>query len=436
MSTAPVEDPRQTLLQHLERERRARLEAEAIAERALRELQAKSEALNREVSERRKVEAEYRQSQKMEAMGVLAGGVAHDFNNLLTVINGYSEVVGARLPPDSPLQDMIRQIAHAGERAALLTQQLLVFSRKQALEPKVINLNAIVTDVAKLLRRLIGEDIELKLQLDEDLAWLRGDPGQLGQVLLNLAINARDAMPDGGVLTVKTGNADLTDLHRHGIVDAEPCRYVRLEVSDTGCGMDEVTRARAFEPFFTTKEPGKGTGLGLATVYGAVRQSGGHIALASAPGWGAAFRLYFPIVEGAAADQQDSGVRRILGGTETVLLVEDEQAVCELARYTLETQGYVVLEARNGEEAMRIANTHPDAIDLLVTDLVMPGIGGRILAQRLRDVRGDVKVLYMSGYAGDVTARHRALLAPASFLQKPFAPRDLLLSVRAALASP
>ncbi|MEZ4363273.1 MAG: response regulator [Kofleriaceae bacterium] len=432
--TQPDDLSEHLLRRRLERERRGRLEAEAIAERALRELYDKNEALMREMSERQEVEAQFRQSQKMEAMGVLAGGVAHDFNNLLTVINGYADVILTRLPADSPLQDLVRHIAEAGERAALLTQQLLVFSRKQVLEPKVLNLNTVVTGVAKLLRRLIGEHIQLELALDATLRPMRGDPGQLGQVLLNLAINARDAMPGGGVLTVKTTNVEVGDLHRHGLIEARPARYLRLEVSDTGHGMDEATRARVFEPFFTTKDPGKGTGLGLATVYGVVKQSEGHIAVASAPGWGATFRLYFPSVEAAPAEEPISETQRALTGSETVLLVEDDPAVCELARYTLEGQGYTVLEARDGDEALRLAELHPERIDLLVTDVVMPGLGGRAVAERLRARRRGVKVLYMSGYAGDFGAEARRV-EDDRMLQKPFAPRDLLLRVREALRS-
>jgi len=424
----------QQLRRRLERERSGRLEAEAIAEHALRELYDKNVALVKEMEERQRLEAEYRQSQKMEAMGVLAGGVAHDFNNLLTVISGYSEVLQARLPPHSPLQELVGQIAQAGERAALLTRQLLAFSRKQRLEPRVLSLNTVVHDIAKMLRRLIGEDVELRLLLDPRLGQLRADPGQLGQVLLNLAINARDAMPRGGVLTIRTANVEAHEHHRSVLIAARRGRYLMLEVADTGCGMDEATRARIFEPFFTTKEAGKGTGLGLSTVYGIVTQSDGLIEVASAPGRGAAFRLYFPISgEPAAARRRTEGVSE-LGGEETVLLVEDEAAVRELARSALEAQGYCMLEARDGEEALRLAQGHGGEIHLLVTDLVMPGMGGRQLAERLQEERRATRVLYVSGYAGDVMLRYGGSHGEAALLlQKPFTPRELLMRVREVL---
>jgi two-component system, cell cycle sensor histidine kinase and response regulator CckA len=425
------------LRRRLERERSGRLEAEAIAERALRDLYEKNEALRHEMEERQKLEAAYRQSQKMEAMGVLAGGVAHDFNNLLTVINGYSEVLQSRLPAHSPLQEMIAQIAAAGERAALLTSQLLAFSRKQLLAPKVLSLNSVVQDVTKLLRRLIGEDVELRLLLDPHLGQLRADPGQLGQVLLNLAVNARDAMPRGGVLTIKTANVEVHQHHRSVLVAAPPGRYLMLEVADTGCGMDEATRARIFEPFFTTKEDGKGTGLGLSTVYGIVTQSDGHIEVASEPGRGAAFRLYFPIADEATTGRSTSDPLPVLTGSETVLLVEDETAVRELVRFTLEAQGYHLLEARNGDEAFQLALQHAGEIHLLVTDLVMPGMGGRQLAERLKVGRRTTRVLYVSGYTGDVMLRYGGSHGDAALLlQKPFTPRDLLVRVRQVLDRP
>lgn len=425
------------LRRRLERERSGRLEAEAIAERALRDLYEKNEALRREMEERQKLEAAYRQSQKMEAMGVLAGGVAHDFNNLLTVINGYSEVLQGRLPAHSPLQEMIGQIAAAGERAALLTNQLLAFSRKRLLETKVLHLNSVVQDIAKLLRRVIGEDIELRLLLDPQLGKLRADPGQLGQVLLNLAVNARDAMPKGGALTIKTANVEVHQHHRSVLIAAAPGRYLVLEVADTGCGMDEATRARAFEPFFTTKEAGKGTGLGLSTVYGIVTQSDGHIEVASEPGRGTAFRLYFPIVDAASTSRAAAETLPPLTGHETVLLVEDDAAVREIVRFTLEAQGYHMLEAKSGDEAFRLALEHGGEIHLLVTDLVMPGMDGRQLAERLRIGRRSTRVLYVSGYAGDALLRYGGSHGDAALLlQKPFTPRDLLVRVREVLDRP
>jgi two-component system, cell cycle sensor histidine kinase and response regulator CckA len=424
----------QLLRRRMERERSGRLEAEAIAERALRELYDKNAALVKEMEERQKLEAQYRQSQKMEAMGVLAGGVAHDFNNLLTVISGYSEVLQTRLPPQSPLQELVGHIAQAGERAALLTRQLLAFSRKQLLESRVLCLNLVVQDIAKMLRRLIGADFELRLLLDSRIGALRADPGQLGQVLLNLAINARDAMPRGGVLTIRTANVEAHEHHRSGLLAARRGQYLLLEVEDTGCGMDDATRARIFEPFFTTKEAGKGTGLGLSTVYGIVTQSDGLIEVASDPGRGAAFRLYFPVVgEPSTARRCTEGVPE-LGGEETVLLVEDEAAVRELARSALEARGYCMLEARNGEEALRLAQEHGGEIHLLVTDLVMPGMGGCQLAERLQTGRRAIRVLYVSGYAGDVMLRHGGSHREAAvLLQKPFTPRELLMRVREVL---
>jgi two-component system, cell cycle sensor histidine kinase and response regulator CckA len=432
LDEAPTEA--QLLRRRLERERSGRLEAEAIAERALRELYDKNAALVKEMEERQRLEAEYRQSQKMEAMGVLAGGVAHDFNNLLTVISGYSEVLQNRLPPQSPLQELVGQIAQAGERAALLTRQLLAFSRKQVLEPRVLSLNTVVKDITKMLRRLIGADVELRLLLDGRLGQLRADPGQLGQVLLNLAINARDAMPRGGVLTIKTTNVELHEHHRCPLIAARRGRYLMLEVADTGCGMDEATRARMFEPFFTTKEAGKGTGLGLSTVYGIVTQSEGTIEVSSEPGRGTTFRLYFPIVGERAASSHDLEGAAEVGGEETVLLVEDEPSVRELARSALASQGYCMLEARNGAEALRLAQSHGGEIHLLVTDLVMPGMGGRELAEQLQGRRRATRVLYVSGYSGDAMLQDGASPAEAAMLlQKPFTPRDLLQRVREVL---
>ncbi len=422
------------LRRRLERERSARLEAEAIAERVVRELYEKNAALVREMEERQRLEIEFRQSQKMEAMGVLAGGVAHDFNNLLTVIGGYSEVLQARLPPNSPMQEQVAQIAQASERAALLTRQLLAFSRKQVLAPKVVNLNAVVRDISKMLRRLIGEDIELRLLLDFTIGQLRADPGQLGQVLLNLAINARDAMPRGGVLTVRTRAATSDEAHRVALLAAPPGRYLLLEVADTGCGMDEPTQARIFEPFFTTKEAGKGTGLGLSTVYGIVAQSDGHIDVVSELGRGSSFRLYFPMVSEAVTARPIGDEVAAASRGETVLLVEDEAAVRSLARSALEAQGYRLLEARNGDEALALALSHPGDIHLLVTDLVMPAMSGRQLAERLTEARRATRVLYVSGYASEALLRYGGSPGEAVLLlQKPFTPRDLLLRVREAL---
>ena len=384
-----------------------------------------------DVTQAKQLEDQFRQAQKMEAIGSLAGGIAHDFNNLLTIINGYSELIPSQLPANSPVRELVQQIGQAGERAASLTRQLLAFSRKQVLEPKVLNLNAIVTDTERMLRRLIGEDVDVSAILAPALGMVKADPGQIEQVLINLAVNARDAMPQGGKLTIETANVELAETYTQAHANVRPGRYVLLAVADTGTGMDEATKARIFEPFFTTKEPGKGTGLGLATVFGIVKQSEGHVAVYTEPGRGTTFKVYLPQVEERVSSSKSSpGLKLSVRGTETILLTEDEPALQAMARHVLALQGYTVLEASNGEKALRIAEEYQGTIHLLVTDVVMPVLSGRLLAERLTALRPGIKVLYLSGYTDDAVVRHGVLEAATAFLQKPFTPSSLAAKVR------
>ena len=388
-------------------------------------------SLARDVSDRKRLEEQFRQSQKMEAVGRLAGGVAHDFNNLLTVINGYSGLVLAGLPADDPNREPVAEIQRAGGRAAKLTRQLLAFSRSQLLQPDVVCPNELLGELHKLLRRLIGADVDLTLSLDPAAGCARVDPGQFEQAVINLAVNARDAMPDGGRLTVETRGVELAAPSHP---DVRPGRYVRVAVSDTGHGMDAATMARIFEPFFTTKEQGKGTGLGLAMVYGFVKQSGGHVEVDSEVGRGTTFRVYLPHIE-ATAEPSESPARPppAAGGTETVLLVEDEESVRELVRTILRSGGYTVLEAQDGQEGLDVARRHAGVIDLLVTDLVMPRLSGRRLAEQLTAARPGVRVLFLSGYAEDEAWPPVARGSDVAFLQKPFTPAGLARKVREVL---
>jgi len=387
-----------------------------------------------DVTEQRALEERLRQTQKMEAVGRLAGGIAHDFNNLLTAILGSVDFLRRALGPEHPEHAETEEIQKAAVRAADLTRQLLAFSRQQVLAPKVLELDALVTNLEKMLRRLIGEDVELRFAPKAARAAVRADPGQLEQVIVNLVVNARDAMPRGGKLTIETATVDLdaTYAWEHGTV--EPGRYVMLAVTDTGVGIDRAARARLFEPFFTTKEFGKGTGLGLATVYGIVKQSGGYIWVYSEPGQGATFKVYLPRVEpGGEPLAARPSPARALGGTETILLAEDEAAVRNLARRVLEKHGYKLLLAATGRDGVQLATQHAGPIDLLVTDVVMPEMGGRELAQRLAALQPGLKVLYLSGYTDDMIVRHGVLEAGVAFLQKPFTPDTLLRKIREVL---
>lgn len=391
--------------------------------------------VNRDVTERKHLEEQFRQSQKMEAVGRLSGGVAHDFNNLLGVIIGYGEIVQAGTPEDSPLKACADEMLKAGHRAAGLTRQLLAFSRQQVMDPRVLDLNIVVKDMEKMLRRLIGEDIRLRTELDPALANIRADQGQIEQVIMNLAVNARDAMPKGGELTLNTSNfrmdEDFVRRYPYPVLVGE---YVLLTVADNGMGMDAVTRARVFEPFFTTKGKGKGTGLGLSTVYGVVKQSGGYIDVISEPRAGATFKIYLPKVTAAAEPQQESAeLPTSLHGTETVLLVEDEVALRKLSRHLLELCGYEVLEAESGDEALKIIQEHQKVIHLLLSDVVMPGMSGRDLADQLVLHRPETRVVYMSGYTGQTVGQHGVIAEGSFFLPKPFTREGLARKVREAL---
>nr|MDQ5836403.1 PAS domain S-box protein [Acidobacteriota bacterium] len=357
-------------------------------------------AVKQDLTQQKQLEEQLRQSQKMEAVGRLAGGIAHDFNNLLTAINGYSDLALRRLQAEDPLRKSVEEIRKAGERAAALTRQLLAFSRKQVLQPVVLDLNSVVSDMEKMLRRLIGEDVELRTALAHDLGSIKADPGQVEQVIMNLAVNARDAMPSGGRLTIETANVYLGEEYAaRRLTDFTPGPYVVLTVTDTGTGMDDETRERIFEPFFTTKGSGKGTGLGLSTVYGIVRQSGGSVRVSSEVGRGSTFEVYFPRAgEGVQEYRRGAEPEEVLRGAETVLLAEDEEMVRRLAREVLEVYGYRVLVAANGGAAFLICERHEGPISLLVTDIVMPEMSGRELAARLAHLRPEMKVLYMSGY--------------------------------------
>jgi two-component system, cell cycle sensor histidine kinase and response regulator CckA len=390
--------------------------------------------LVKDVTARKRLEGQLRQSQKMEAVGRLAGGVAHDFNNLLTAIQGFSDLILGDLEPDDPRFADLAGIREAAQRAAGLTQQLLAFSRQQVLTPVVLSLNDLIRDAEKLLRRIIGEDIEINTALAGDLGAVRADPSQLQQVLLNLAVNARDAMPRGGKLTLETRNVDVGPDHpsSHGVVT--PGRYALLTVADSGVGMDEDTKAHIFEPFFTTKPAGEGTGLGLATVYGIVHQSGGFIWVYSEPGRGSTFRIHLPLVDSAAVSvERAAPVRAAPGGSETILLVEDEELVRRLACRVLQGYGYHVMAAASGKGALELIGAGCHRLDLLVTDVVMPGMSGRQLAEELQIRQPGLKVLYLSGYTDDAIVRHGVLEQEVSFLQKPFSRDTLLQKVRSVL---
>jgi nitrogen-specific signal transduction histidine kinase/CheY-like chemotaxis protein len=387
-----------------------------------------------DLTEQKQLEERLRQAQKMEAVGQLAGGVAHDFNNLLTIITGYSELLLGSLPPGDQGLEFLRQIKQAGERAASLTRQLLAFGRKQTLHIQVLDLNALVHNLQKMLRRLIGENIDIVIEPDPLLGKVKVDPVQIEQVLLNLAVNARDAMPEGGTLTVATANVELDEVWGQSRPELVPGPYVQLTVRDTGCGMDSAVKAHLFEPFFTTKEVGKGTGLGLATVYGIVKQSGGHVEVDSKPGRGATFRIYLPRLEEADARfLEEESPEELPGGKETVLLVEDEEEVRKFLRHSLQLNGYTVLEAASGTEALQVCAEHQGEIALLVTDVIMPQLNGRQLAERAATLQQDLRVLYISGYTDRVLDDHGVLGPGIAFLQKPVTPRALAEKVREVL---
>ena len=399
-------------------------------QRALRELDDRAERKRAEEALRQS-EKQFRQSQKMEAVGRLAGGIAHDFNNLLTIIMGYSQVLLTELGPQHPLRGKIEETLKAGGKAAALIRQLLTFSSKQSMDPKILSLNTAVTSLENMLRRLIGEDVQFVIQLDPKNGRLRADQTQLEQVLVNLVVNARDAMPKGGTITIETAQVELTRSPVYHIAPLQPGSYVRLAVSDTGCGMDLKTQSHIFEPFFTTKGEGKGTGLGLSTVYGIVTQCGGAIDVTSRVSHGTRFDLYFPSVESdiqTTTPTQPSG--RPQRGTETILLAEDEPSVRTLVRDELRKLGYKVVEAKNGVEACLLATQQAESFQLLLTDVVMPGMGGRELAQHLSVINPELRTLFMSGYMDDVGIMAGQEEGTTSFLQKPFTPEVLASSVR------
>lgn len=391
-------------------------------------------AILQNVTERTQLEERLRQATKMEAVGVLAGGIAHDFNNLLTIINGYSHILLNALSTNDPNRAGVEQIMKAGERAAGLTSQLLGFSRRQAPQPKVLSVNQLVGGMESMLRRLIGEDIDLVFVPGDALGHVRADPGMLEQVVMNLAVNARDAMPRGGTLTIETGNADLGESRVSTHTSMRAGEYVVLVVSDNGAGMDSETRARLFQPFFTTKERGKGTGLGLTTVLGIVKQSGGGVEVSSEPGKGTSIKIYLPRVDQSPAHEIEKPDTKTSQASETILLVEDEELVRNLVRDTLARQGYRVLDASNAREARRICATHAGRIALLISDVVMPKEGGRELADSLANMRPEMKVLFMSGYTDQSIRESRLAVRESAFIQKPFTPAMLVQKVREILA--
>jgi two-component system cell cycle sensor histidine kinase/response regulator CckA len=387
----------------------------------------------RDITDQRRAEEQLRQAAKMEAVGSLAGGVAHDFNNLLQVVVGYTSLVLDALPPDAPMRAEIEQVRNAGDRAVALTGQLLAFSRRQVLKPVVLDLNAVVLDFERMFRRLLGEGIALVVSTEPGLGLVAADPSQLQQVIMNLAINARDAMPHGGTLTIETRNCELDEAHCAKRVTVKPGHYVALRISDTGAGIDETIRERIFEPFFTTKEMGKGTGLGLSTVFGIVSQSGGHIEVDSGAGRGSVFTVYLPQSERTLEGHGAQAELALRNGSETILLVEDDDTVRALTRAVLSRGGYQVLEAQNAGEALLIGEQHPGAIHLLLTDLVMPRIGGRVLAERLLRARPGMKVAFMSGYADDLANLQGLLDSGAVFIPKPVVPAALQRMIREVL---
>jgi two-component system cell cycle sensor histidine kinase/response regulator CckA len=395
----------------------------------------------RDITERKRAEEEmailqeqFRQSQKMEAIGQLAGGIAHDFNNILTIIKGYSQLSLSELKENDPLRENIKEIQKASERAANLTRQLLAFGRRQVMDVKVLDLNTVLGDLDKMLHRIIGEDIELIRLLAENLGRVKVDPGQIEQVIMNLAVNARDAMPRGGKLTIETANVELDGKYALKHIGVKPGHYVMLSVSDTGCGMTPEVKDRVFEPFFTTKERGKGTGLGLSTVYGIVKQSNGNIWVYSEPGKGTTFKIYLPRVDETQEASKENEVKEeITAGRENVLIVEDDESVRKMAVLVLEKKGYTVLEAKDGNEALLLCKARKEPIHLILTDVVMPGMSGRQLVDGLRKVHQEIKALYMSGYTDNAIVHHGVLKKGMNFIQKPFTIDGLASKVREVL---
>jgi signal transduction histidine kinase len=393
-------------------------------------------SIGEDVTDARRLQEQLLHSQKMESLGRLAGGVAHDFNNLLTAILSNAEFLRDDLPEESTLRGDVDEIRKAADRAAILTRQLLSFSRRQVVQPRLIELNDVALAMDKLLRRLIGEDIELVSELSSDPWAIWADIGQIEQVLANLTVNSRDAMPDGGRITIETANVTLSAEYAAAHVDAASGDYVMLAVSDTGHGIPEDARPRIFDPFFTTKPEGKGTGLGLATVHGIVLAAGGHIGVYSEPGQGATFKIYFPRATGTAAALREAPLSKALGGTETVLIVEDEAQVLEAAIRSLAHMGYTVVPAQDGLEGLRLCEERGGRIDLLLTDIVMPRMGGKHLARLLQERFPHIKVLYTSGYTGHAVVLHDLLPPDAAFLAKPYVPADLVRKVREVLDAP
>jgi PAS domain S-box-containing protein len=388
-----------------------------------------------DITGRRQLEEQLRQAQKMEAVGMLAGGVAHDFNNLLTIITGYSQLMLTSLPSEDANRYPVEQIMKAGERAAALTKQLLAFSRRQVVQPRVFDLNKLVTSLGTMLQRLIGEDVDLRLALGAEMGSVNADPGQIEQVLMNLVINSRDAMPQGGTLTIETQMVVLDESYTSRHLEARPGSHILLAVSDTGAGMDEFTKAHLFEPFFTTKAAGRGTGLGLSTVFGIVRQSGGSVNVYSELGLGTSVKVYLPSVDQPVAAESESRKAGVKRGTETVLLVEDDEAVRALVRQALLRDGYKVLDSADPLEAQRISAEYRGRIQLLITDVVMPKVSGRELAERISQLRPNMKILYMSGYTDGAVLNSGILEEEVAFLQKPFTPDALTAKVREVLES-
>jgi two-component system, cell cycle sensor histidine kinase and response regulator CckA len=390
----------------------------------------------RDITNYKLLEAQFIQAQKMEAIGALAGGVAHDFNNLLNVINGYCELVLEELSENEPIRQDILQISQAGTRAKLLIAQLLAFSRKQILQPEALNLNETIDATSSMLRRLIPENIDVVVYAHPGLGLIYADPGQIQQILMNLVVNARDAMPGGGKLTIETANVDYDEEYIRNHPVTKPGPYVMMAISDNGAGMDERTRTHLFEPFFTTKEKGKGTGLGLSTVYGIVKQSDGFIWVYSEPGQGASFKIYFPRVEGMASRfEEETDIVGTDQGVETILIAEDEDSVRNLAVRVLRERGYVVLEASNGQDALEVVQKFSGEIHLAITDVIMPGINGKDLIARIKSMRPNIKALFVSGYTDNAIVHHGVLDSGVEFLQKPFSIRNLARKIREMLNS-